>query len=80
VSIWVFGGILGLRCVVLGVNYYQGNVWGDKLFYLRTAVRDEGFVLRTAVRDEGFVLRTAVRDEGFEMGRGEGLLSRSPNN
>jgi hypothetical protein len=28
VSIWVFGGILGLRCVVLGVNYYQGNVWG----------------------------------------------------
>jgi hypothetical protein len=65
----VFGGILGLRCVVLGVNYYQGNVWGDKLFYLRTAIRDEVFVLRAG-----------VRDEGFEMGRGEGLLSRSPNN
>jgi hypothetical protein len=65
---------------VIGVNYYQGNVWGDKLSALRTAVRDEGFVLRTAVRDEGFVLRTGAWDEGFEMGRGEGLLSRSPNN
>jgi hypothetical protein len=43
-------------------------------------VRDEGFVLRVGVRDEGFVLRAGARDEGFEMGRGEGLLSRSPNN
>jgi hypothetical protein len=43
------GELLSRKCV------------GDKLFYLRTAVRDEGFVLRAG-----------ARGEVFEMGRGEG--------